>query len=386
MKILHVAEGIQETCGVSCFVMEIAKAQAAAGHDVCIVTRTTCSYPVGNLDVRYLDKPELIDFEPEIVHLHCIWNLYVHRMAVWCRKRNIPYVISPHGTLTPWALKYKWWKKIPAMVLYQYRDLRKSAAFHVTSGIEKDDIRRLFLKQNILIAPLGTDIPEKVEVPKEKILLFLSRIHPKKGLPNLISAWRDVRPELRTGWRLVIAGPDDVGHQAELKDLAQKSGLKVSDFTEDPAYAVKQGDGRKDVTVEDYRKKLLSEQADIVFTGPVYGDVKNFMYQTASCFVLPSFSENFGGVVLEALAAGTPVLTTTGTPWSSLAENDCGWQVKPEAEDLRTALETILKLPEEDLERKGRNSAEFVRRNFTWMRSAEILLNGYVGISERKND
>ena len=169
MKILHIADGIQETCGVSCFVMEIAKAQAAAGHDVCIVTRTTCSYPVGNLNVQCLNDPEQVDFEPEIVHLHCIWNLYVHRMAVWCRKKNIPYILSPHGTLTPWALKYKWWKKIPAMVLYQYRDLKSAAAFHVTADSEKNDTRRLLLNQNMLIAPLGVDIPEKNETKKEKI-------------------------------------------------------------------------------------------------------------------------------------------------------------------------------------------------------------------------
>lgn len=385
MKILHIAEGIQETCGVSCFVMEIAKAQVAAGHEVCIVTRTTCSYPVGDLNVQCLNNPEQVDFSPDIVHLHCIWNLYVHRMAVWCRKKNIPYIVSPHGTLTPWALKYKWWKKIPALILYQYLDLKKASAFHVTADSEKDDTHRLLLKQDMLIAPLGVDIPEQTKKKKEKIFLFLSRIHPKKGLLNLISAWKQIPEELRSGWRLVIAGPDDIGHQKELKDSAENIGLSVADFTEDSAYAVKQGDGQKNITVDDYRKKLASEQSDIVFTGPVYGEVKDFLYQLAAFFVLPSFSENFGGVVLEALAAGTPVLTTTGTPWSSLVENRCGWWVKPEIKELQESLEKMLKLPEEEFRQMSMNSVTFVKKKFSWSQSAAILLDGYRKVLERKD-
>ena len=151
MKILHVTAGIQETCGVSCFVMEIAKAQAVAGHEVCIVTTMTCGYPTCDLNVQLLENPEQVDFEPEIVHLHCIWNLYVHRMAVWCRKKNIPYVLSPHGALTPWALKFKWWKKIPALMLYQYKDLKIAKAFHVTASAEQKDIQRLCLKQKVIL-------------------------------------------------------------------------------------------------------------------------------------------------------------------------------------------------------------------------------------------
>ena len=386
MKILHIAEGIQETCGVSCFVMEIAKAQAAAGHDVCIVTRTTCSYSVGNLNVQCLNDPEQVDFEPDIVHLHCIWNFYIHRMAVWCRKKNIPYVLSPHGTLTPWALKYKWWKKIPALFLYQYKDLKKAKAFHVTAVAEQGNPKRLFLDQDVMVAPLGIGLPAKINDVKEKIILFVGRIHPVKGLSRLISAWNRIAPECRRGWRLVIAGPDDVGHQKELKELAQNFGLKVSDFTEDPAYAVKQGDGQKNIAVDDYRKKLSSEQSDIVFTGPVYGKVKDFMYQLATYFVLPSFSENFGGVVLEALAAGTPVLTTTGTPWSSVSENNCGWWVKPEIEDLQRSLEQMLDLPEENFVQMSHNSVEFVKKNFSWSQSAEILLKGYAEITEHGNE
>jgi glycosyltransferase involved in cell wall biosynthesis len=377
MKILHVTAGIQETCGVSCFVMEIAKAQVAAGHDVCIVTTMTCGYPAGNLNVQLLDDPENIDFEPDIVHLHCIWNLYVHRMAVWCRKKNIPYVLSPHGALTPWALKFKWWKKIPAMLLYQYRDLKKAEAFHVTAQSEEEDISRLRLKQKVLTAPLGVYLPDHNDNKKKKIFLFLSRIHPKKGLENLLRAWSEISSELRGGWEIVIAGPDDIGHQEVLKNLAEELKLSVTDFSKDLQYGKKQIHGGGEVPAEVYREKLKESQGEIIFTGAVYSEAKQFFYQIAKYFVLPSFSENFGVVVVEALAAGTPVLTTTGTPWQILEEKECGLWVKPEVSALQNALEKFLTLPDEQFSIMSENSKNFVKENYLWEKSSEKLLSLY---------
>ena len=377
MKILHVTAGIQETCGVSCFVMEIAKTQAAAGHDVCIVTTMTCGYPTGDLNVQLLENPEQVDFEPEIVHLHCIWNLYVHRMAVWCRKKNIPYILSPHGALTPWALKFKWWKKIPALMLYQYKDLKKAKAFHVTASAEQKDIQRLCLKQKVVTAPLGVNFPAADNSKKEKILLFLSRIHPVKGLVNLFHAWSNLSAEKRSGWKIVIAGPDDIGHQQELKDLAEKLNLSVTDFSRDLQYGKKQIHGGGEVPAEVYQEKLGECKTDIVFTGAVYSGAKEFFYKTAKYFVLPSFSENFGVVVVEALAAGTPVLTTTGTPWQVLEENGCGLWVKPEVAALQNALETLLALPDEKYSTMSEKSKAFVKENYLWETSSEKLLTLY---------
>lgn len=377
MKILHVTAGIQETCGVSCFVIEVAKAQTATGHDVCIVTTMTCGYPTGDLNVQLLENPEQVNFEPDIVHLHCIWNLYVHRMAVWCRKKNIPYVLSPHGALTPWALKFKWWKKIPALMLYQYNDLKKAKAFHVTAFAEQKDIQRLSLKQKVITAPLGVNLPDNDSSKKEKILLFLSRIHPVKGLVNLFHAWRNLSAEKRSGWKIVIAGPDDIGHQQELKDLAGKLNLSVTDFSRDLQYGKKQIHGGGEVPAEVYQEKLGECKTDIVFTGAVYSGAKEFFYKTAKYFVLPSFSENFGVVVVEALAAGTPVLTTTGTPWKVLEENGCGLWVKPEVAALQNALETLLALPDEKYSGMSEKSKNFVKENYLWEKSSEKLLTLY---------
>ena len=377
MKILHVTAGIQETCGVSCFVMEIAKAQAAAGHDVCIVTTMTCGYPTGDLNVQLLENPEQVDFEPEIVHLHCIWNLYVHRMAVWCRKKNIPYILSPHGALTPWALKFKWWKKFPAMLLYQYNDLKKAKAFHVTATAEQKDIFRIGLKQKVITAPLGVKLPDENKRIKENVLLFLSRIHPVKGLVNLLHAWSNLSAEKRAGWKIVISGPDDIGHQQELKDLSEKLNLSVTDFSRDLQYGKKQIHGGGEVPAEVYQEKLGECKTDIVFTGAVYSGAKEFFYKTAKYFILPSFSENFGVVVVEALAAGTPVLTTTGTPWQVLEEKGCGLWVKPEVAALQNALETLLALPDEKYSIMSEKSKKFVKENYLWETSSEKLLTLY---------
>ena len=377
MKILHVTAGIQETCGVSCFVMEIAKAQMAAGHDVCIVTTMTCGYPAGDLNIQLLEAPEKVDFSPDIVHLHGIWNLYVHRMAVWCRKKNIPYVLSPHGALTPWALKFKWWKKIPALMLYQYNDLKKAAAFHVTARAEEKDIFKLGFKQNVITAPLGVYLPDKRADKKEKILLFLSRIHPVKGLENLFRAWKCIPAEKRSGWRIVIAGPDDIGHQQELKNLAQELELSVTDFSCDLQYGKKQIHGGGEVPAEVYQEKLGECKTDIVFTGAVYSGAKEFFYKIAKYFVLPSFSENFGVVVLEALAAGTPVLTTTGTPWGILEENGCGLWVKPEAAALKDAVSRLLDLSDAEYAGMSETAETFVKENYLWEASSEKLLTLY---------
>ena len=178
MNILHVTAGIQETCGVSRFVMETARAQMALEHRVCVVTSMTCGYPVGEVDVRLTQDPTTVDFQPDIVHLHSLWSPYIHRMARWSRERNIPYILSPHGTLTRWALRYKWWKKWPALLLYQYNDLRKASGFHVTVKEEVEDVRRLWLKQPVVVAPLGVDILSGESISaKTKDILFLGRIH-----------------------------------------------------------------------------------------------------------------------------------------------------------------------------------------------------------------
>ncbi len=385
MRILHVTAGIQETCGVSCFVMETARAQKALGHDVCVVTSMTCGYPVGDLDVRLLQEPTKVDFKPDIVHLHSIWNRYVHKMAVWCRRNGYPYIISPHGTLTAWALRYHWWKKIPALMLYQYKDLRKARGFHVTSAEEVNDLKRLGLNQLVSIAPLGVSLKQEDSYAHESHdILFISRIHPKKGLVTLLQAWSLIVKATRSGWRIVIAGPDDVGHQSELKTLAGELGLSMRDFSKELEFGKKQIHGGQEVPLAVYREKMSQSDTDVIFTGPVYGETKDWLYQEARIFVLPSHSENFGGVILEALAAGTPCIATKGTPWASLVEHSCGWWVEDSVEELKNSLQTALALDDSHYSQFSSNARSFVAQNYSWTSTAEVLVTAYRNIIDCK--
>ena len=380
MKILHVAAGLQETCGVSCFVVEAARAQMAMGHEVRVVTTMTCGYPLRGVPVELLDDPTKTAFRPDIVHIHSTWNLYVHKMARYCRRQRIPYVISPHGALTPWALKFHWWKKIPALLLYQYHDFRCAAAFHVTVPEEAQDIRRLKLHQKVTVAPLGVEPSEFHNcISRRNDFLFLSRIHPKKGLRMLLEAFAEIPESQRNTWRVVIAGPDDVGHQQELKASAESLALQVEDFSGSLQFGKKEIHGGGEVPAEVYREKLAACHADVVFTGPVYSAAKAFLYRSAKYFVLPSFSENFGMVVLEALAAGTPVITTTGTPWSQLPEHGCGWWIAPEQTALRKTLREAMELSDAAWREKSGHAERFIRENFSWRLTAQKLLDLYQG-------
>ena len=379
MKILHVIEGIEEACGISRFSMEIAKEQTIAGHTVCIVTRQNLDYPAGNLSIKTLTNPAEIDFTPDIVHIHCIWSMYVHRMAVWCRKKNVPYIISPHGALTPWALKFKWWKKIPALLVYQYNDLKRAAAFHITARKEQTNLKRLLLNQNAVIAPLGITPPGKKIEHRENIILFVGRIHPVKGLKNLIKAWGNISQNKRKGWKLVCAGPNNVGYQQKLISLANKLSLSTVeiqniDFT----------NNSRNKTAHDFIIDLTNKKSDIIFTGTVRGALKDILYQSSKFFILPSFSENFGVVVLEALANGTPTITTTCTPWSDIKEHKCGWQIEPTVKEIKTSLEKALTLDTEEFEIYSANASQLVLHNYSWKNSAQTLTVFYSMLLQNK--
>jgi glycosyltransferase involved in cell wall biosynthesis len=376
MNILHVAAGLQETCGVSQFVVESSRALQRLGHRVGIVTTMTCGYPVDDLDVRLLADPRQIDFKPDVVHLHSIWNRYVHAMAVYCRQHGIPYVFSPHGTLTKKALMYKWWKKIPAMLLYQYIDLLKAKGFHLTTESEVDGVRRLHLRQPVTVAPLGVSISDRIESVRSKDVLFLGRIHPIKGLVELLHAWKSV---VREGWRLLIAGPDDIGYQAELVSLCGELRLKCADLSGSFEYGKKQIFGGGEVSASAYAEALTELSADVVFLGSVYGEAKSWLYRHARLFVLPSHSENFGVVVLEAMAEGTPVIATRGTPWQVLEECGCGWWV--EQAGLVDALSRGMELSESEYAKMSSSCRQLVIESYSWDSVGMKLIELYEGVT-----
>lgn len=282
---------------------------------------------------------------PTLIHSHGLWAYLNHQACKFAIEAKIPLIIHPHGMLDPWALKHKYWKKQLAMTLYQRHDLNISSLIVATSKDEYKNIRNLGFSQPIAIIPNGVQIDVtnsysssqvfSASESKQKTMLFLSRIHPVKGLLNLIAAWAKVRPK---NWRLRIAGPDVNGHLAEVLDAADK--YAISEFVD--------------------------------YVGEVYGERKEMVYQDADILVLPSFSENFGVVVPEALAHGVPVISTKGAPWMDLIKYECGWWVDIGVAPLANAIHQATSLTDDELNEMAYRGRLYATR-YSWSSVAKQM-------------
>lgn len=284
---------------------------------------------------------------PSILHSNGIWHPFNH----WCiraaHRYSIPVVIQPHGMLEPWALAWRANKKRLALALYQHRDLESAALLVATAEQEATNLRRLGLRQPIAVIPNGVDLQggrsasgsEAVGPRTIRHALFLSRVHPKKGLKNLLLAWANIQPR---GWVLQIVGPDEGGHLGQVLALAERLGI--------------------------------SEQ--VQYLGEFDDRAKWTVYRDADLFVLPTFSENFGVVVAEALSQGLPVITTTGTPWEDLRTYGCGWWVEPSVAGLQAALMEAFALPAGRLVGMGERGRDYVQR-YDWSVIAGQMLEAY---------
>lgn len=289
-----------------------------------------------------------IDRSNTVVHDHAVWLPSNHAVAAYCQRNKILRVVSPRGMLGKWALENGWWKKRIAWMLYQRSDLAMADAFHATSDQEAEEIRALGFKQPIAIVANGVDLPEAMPVRKNrdcKRALFLSRIHPKKGLPLLVQAWKLVDPK---GWQLLIAGPDENGHQSEIESLVDELGLGCQ----------------------------------IQFTGAVDDSAKWQSYVDADLFVLPSHNENFGIVIAEAMASGTPVLTTTSTPWSVLRDERIGWWVDPTVEAIASGLRDAISKTDSERVDMGIRASRYLRQSYSWSSSAMKLVEFYSALKD----
>ena len=270
--------------------------------------------------------------QPDVIHDHGAWLPSNIAAAGVARRTEVPLVATPRGMVTEWSLSHRAWKKKAAWHLYQKHVFRQASLFHATAPAEVETLRRLGLTQPVAVVPNGVELPDALPDPLAsdgKRALFLSRIHPKKGLPMLLDAWADVRPD---GWTLELVGPSENDHRAELE--AQAADLDL--------------DGT------------------VVFSGPVDDANKWHKYAAADLFVLPTHSENFGIVVAEALVAGVPALTTTGAPWSVLEDEHCGWWVEPSVEAITAALRDATRGSDDKRQAMGRRGQGLVESNYTW--------------------
>lgn len=284
---------------------------------------------------------------PDVLHDNGIWLRHNHRLAEIASERRIPRIVSTRGMLNPWELQHKRWKKRLAWWLYQHRDLKRARCHHATGRSEASNVQSLGLGVPVCVVPNGIDVPvdHKPQVGgvndrRIKTALFLSRIHPKKGLPMLVEAWARMRP---TGWRLEIFGPDEAGHRSEVEAAVRAAGLS----------------------------------GVISFMGPADGTAKQSAFRNADLFILPTHSENFGMVIAEALAHGLPVLTTTAAPWPMLPERGCGWSVDATVDGIAHGLGRATSLESATLQAMGAKGREFVEAEFAWKRIAKEFVALY---------
>lgn len=281
----------------------------------------------------------------DIIHSQNLWTPYYHWIARITRKLSIPYIMTPRGTLEPWSLQQKKLKKLLALSIYQRRDLNMAKCVLATSEMEAESIKHIKVTSPVAIIPNGIDLTEypcrsnQENLNIKKRILFLSRIHKKKGIELLINSWSELR-EKYPDWTISIVGNGDANYIRELKDTIKKKGLEGS----------------------------------VSILPPVFGTEKVTLYKESSLFVLPTYSENFGMVIAEAMACGLPVVTTTGTPWKALKEHDLGWYVEINQSSLTNALDEALNTGIDSLNQRGQRASLYVNSNFSYLEIAKKCL------------
>ncbi len=370
MRIIHCISNIDiSSGGPSKSVSDLAINQAKFGLCVDIIANNsnepyikTCADPnlkillVEGISFKQALNNHLLNFQVDIFHGHGIWQLPVHIMAKIARQKNIPYLITPRGMLEPWALNAGKWKKRIAMSLYQRKDISKASCIHATAKMEADNIRKQGFENPIAIIPNGINMDEfplKKNNDKQgkKTLLFLSRIHPKKGIEFLIEAWNKLDNTIKKDWCVEIVGN---GEEKYINTLKQQI-LKL-----DLTHGVK-------------------------VTGPFFGTEKIKAYHNADLFVLPTYSENFGIVVAEALACGVPVITTKGTPWEELNIKNAGWWIDIGTQPLEQSLKKALSLNNLERHQMGLNGRKLIEEKYSLEQVAEKMIHLYRWILDNKD-
>lgn len=346
VRVIQFCLDASPSSGVNCFCTQLNEALGAVrgsgfGVESCIVRSFA----------ELLSQTS--DFQGSLIlHIHGLWLKEQQRAAAWARKNGVPVVWSAHGMTSPWAIRNKWWKKIPAWWLYQRRNLKGAALLHVTSELEAEWNRKAGLKNPQVVAPLGTHLPAPNQSNNQAIrqsdnftVLFVGRIHPVKGLMNLVRAAAILNQTIRQSGNPAIlfrlVGPDEGGHRAELQAECDRLGVSVE------------------------------------FVGEKHGEELEREYENCDILVLPSFTENFGGVVVDALAHGKPVIASRATPWECLETSRCGWWVENSPESLAKAIAAAAKLPREERTRMGERGRKFVEENYTWEAVARKMAEEY---------
>ena len=343
MRILHYIPTLSRKDGGTSTYMQQLAAELGRLVELHVVThRTDDELPVENATVHYLRltwrywqvRDEYLriieEVKPDVVHVNCCWHPYFGYAVIWARRAGCRVVLSPHGMLEPWIMKRHYWtRKVPSLLLYQRRAVREAALLHATAEQEREHLLQLGWNQNVRVIANGIDVKQigvKTDWRPSRRVLFLSRIHPKKGIEYLLEAFA----AMPSDYVLQIAGEGEEAYVGGLRRLSHDLGI----------------------------------EARVEWQGGVYGPRKWELLRQADLFVLPTHSENFGIVVAEALASGTPVITTQGTPWEVLQTERCGWWIEVGTEPLAHALQQFVATSEAELRTMGLRGRRVVEERF----------------------
>jgi glycosyltransferase involved in cell wall biosynthesis len=277
----------------------------------------------------------------DAVHIHGLWRAHAVAAAKLARKYKKPYIVSAHGMLEAWALRNKRWKKIPYSIAVERPNLRAAACLRALTHYEARSFRFYGVTQPIAVIPNGVDAPAQLtpepflqmfpQLRDRRLILFLGRIHYVKGLDVLVQAWSRIRRNFESA-HLVLAGPDSENTRTPLQQ--QIASLGLSDH--------------------------------VTFTGMLNETEKWSALTAADAFVLPSYSEAFSMAVLEAMAAGLPVIVTRQCSFPEVAAKECGWVVEPDPTRLEAALRECLAASTNERVQMGQRGKLLVRESYSW--------------------
>lgn len=298
----------------------------------------------------------LAQSDADLIHQHGIWKDDQWAARQWQKKTGRPVVISPHGMLDPWARNNSAWKKQLVGRLFANDSLHRATCIHALCRSEAAAVRAYGLTNPIAVIPNGVDLPKKVRQANKneqsgvKQLLFLGRIHPKKGIKELIIAWSK-SDALQRGWKLLIAGWDDGEHEAALRRLSIDRGVENT----------------------------------VSFVGPQFGEAKEALLLSADAFILPSFSEGLPMSVLEAWSYGLPVVMTDYCNLPEGYDAGAAMRIEPNPESIAVGLERLARMPEAELQAMGGQGRKLVEQKFTWKKIAQDMSAVYEWCLSGKN-
>ncbi len=291
-------------------------------------------------------RRELTRLNPDILHTHGLWKRVSGDVVGWHRQTGRPYVVSPHGMLDPWALRVSWWKKRLALAWFESQHLRRAGCLHALCEAELRALRAFELRNPICVIPNGVDLPDPQPVVRQRgehTLVFLGRLHPKKGLMELLQAWSRVGHSGGANWRLVIAGWDDGGHETKLRELSQE----------------------------------LSIAESVDFVGGTFGEAKERLLRKATACILPSFSEGLPVSVLEAWSYSVPVLMTDYCNLPEGFASQAAIRISNDPDEIAAGITKLFRLSNEEREEMGVRGRQLVEDKFSWPVVTRQLLEVY---------